>query len=256
MEYFQYGPLTPAFAFVMAAVGGGLGVRCLVRAVDTRRMAKRGWLVTSAVAIGAGVWTMHLVAMLGFGLEGSPVRYDVPLTLLSVLVTIVIVGMGVVATGYSRPSGLALGLGGTGIGVGIAAMHYVGMAAIRMHGTMSYDPAIAVLPILLAVGMATIALWVAFRGNSVAHTIAAAVLMGIAATGTQYSGIAALRVEVMPGTSVLTGASAVEFVFPLIVIFGSFLFLSTAFVALSPTRQESAGRRAPESVQDHAHLVS
>ncbi len=70
MEYFQYGLLTPVLAFVMACVGGGLGVRCLVRAVGTRRMAKRGWLVTGAVAIGAGVWTMHLIAMLGFGVEG------------------------------------------------------------------------------------------------------------------------------------------------------------------------------------------
>lgn len=256
MEYFQYGLLTPVIAFVMACVGGGLGVRCLVRAVDTRRMAKRGWLVTAAVAIGAGVWTMHLVAMLGFGVEGSPVRYDVPLTLLSLLVAVVVVGLGIITTGYSRPSGLALVLGGVGIGVGITGMHYVGMAAIRMHGTMSYDPVIAVLPVLLAVGVATVALWVAFRGTSLPHTIAAALLMGIAGTGTQYFGIAALEVTVMPGTAVLPGASAIEFVFPLIVIFGSFLFLSSAFVALSPTRQPQGSRRAPEPVQDRAHLVS
>lgn len=248
MDFFQYGLLTPVFAFVMACVGGGLGVRCLVRAVDSRSMAKRGWLLVAAIAIGAGAWTMHLVAMLGFGLEGSPVRYDVPLTLLSLLVAAVVVGMGVVATGYSRPSSLALLFGGAGIGVGIASMHYVGMAAIRMHGTMSYDPAIAVLPVLLAVGVTILALWVAFRGDSIGHNLSAALLMGLAATGMQYSGIAALRVEVMPGTEVLSGASAVEFVFPLIVIFGSFLFLSTAFVALSPTKQESGGRRATETV--------
>lgn len=256
MEYFQYGLLTPVLAFVMACVGGGLGVRCLVRAVGTRRMAKRGWLVTGAVAIGAGVWTMHLIAMLGFGVEGSPVRYDVPLTLLSLLVAVVFAGLGIVAAGYSRPSGLALLLGGVGVGVGIAGMHYVGMAAIRMHGTMSHDPTVAAMPVLLAVGVATIAIWVAFRGNTVGYTLAAALLMGIAATGTQYSGIAVMRVEVMPGTSILPGASALEFVFPLIVIFGSFLFLSTAFVALSPTRQQATSRRALETVQDRAHLVS
>ncbi len=160
------------------------------------------------------------------------------------------------AAGYSRPSGLALLLGGVGVGVGIAGMHYVGMAAIRMHGTMSHDPTVAAMPVLLAVGVATIAIWVAFRGNTVGHTLAAALLMGIAATGTQYSGIAVMRVEVMPGTSILPGASALEFVFPLIVIFGSFLFLSTAFVALSPTRQQATSRRALETVQDRAHLVS
>lgn len=256
MEFLQYGPVTPVLAVIMACVGGGLGVRCLVRAVDSRRMAKRAWLLVSAIAIGAGVWTMHLVAMLGFGLEGSPVRYDVSLTLLSLVVAVVVVGLGVIATGYSRPSGLALVLGGVGIGAGITAMHYVGMSAIRLHGAISYDPALVVLPALLAIAFTTAALWVAFRGSSFAHTLAAALLMGAAATGTQYSGIAALRIDVRPGTAVLSGASAVEFVFPLIVIFGSFLFLSTAFVALSPTRQESGGRRATETVQDRAHLVS
>lgn len=256
MEYFQYGLLTPALAAVMACVGGGLGVRCLVRAVDSRMMAKRGWLLVSALAIAAGVWTMHLVAILGFGVEGSPIRYDVSLTLLSLLVAVVVVGLGVIGTGYSRPSGLSLVLGGVGIGGGVAGMHYVGMSAIRLHGEINYDPAVVVLPVLLAIALTNAALWVAFRGSSFAHTVGAALLIGAAAVGTQYSGIIALRVEVMPGTAVLAGANAVEFVFPLIVIFGSFLFLSTAFVALSPTRQESGARRATETVQDRAHLVS
>lgn len=241
-HFFQYGPITAIVAFVMACVGAGLGLRCVVRALETRGLNKNTWLVTGAVAIGSGIWTMHLVAILGFGVEGSPVRYDVTLTLMSLLVAIVVVLAGVFAVGYSRSRTRGAILGGIGTGTGIVGMHYVGMAAMEIHGTLSYELTPVILSAVVAVGAAIVALSVGFLVAGFRGTVMAALLMGAAASATEYTGIAALRIEITPGTSVLPGASAVEFVFPFIVVFGSFLFLSSAFVALSPIR---AGRMAP-----------
>jgi len=53
--------------------------------------AQRIWLTTAAVAMGSSIWSMHFIAMLGFD-PGSPVRYDVPLTILSL-------GLAMLATG-------------------------------------------------------------------------------------------------------------------------------------------------------------
>lgn len=237
-HFFQYGPITAVVAYVMACVGAGLGLRCVVRALETTGLVKHSWLITGAVAIGSGVWTMHLIAILGFAVDGSPVRFDVVYTLLSLLAAIVVVLLAVFAIGYSKSRVRGVVLGGIAAGAAIVAMHYIGMAAMKIHGTLSYETPTVALSAVIAVGVATVALAVAFLVEGFRGTVAAALLMGLAASATEYTGIAALRLEVIPGTSVLPGASAVEFVFPFIVVFGSFLFLSSAFVALSPIRRD------------------
>lgn len=254
LNHFQYGLLTPVLAFVMASVGSGLGLRCMIRAVESSGTAKRGWLITSATAIGAGVWTMQLITLLGFAVEGSPIRFRVSLTLLSLLAALVGAGIGAAAVGYSGSRTRGIALGGLSIGIGIGAMHYTGMAAMQIHGTISYEPATVAVSLLLGVGTASVALLVAFYVPGARGTAVAAVLMGAAAAGAQYVGTAGLRIEVHQGTSVLPGASAVEFILPLIVVFGSFVFLCSAFVALSPSKQDrpaaepipTESSRAPE----------
>ncbi|WP_166354759.1 MHYT domain-containing protein [Phytoactinopolyspora limicola] len=246
-HFFQYGPITAVVAYIMACVGAGLGLRCVVRAFATTGSTKRSWLITGALAIGSGIWTMHLVAILGFAVDGSPVRFDVGFTLLSLLVAIVVVLIGVFAVGYTRSRVHGAIIGGISTGVAIVGMHYVGMSAMQIHGTLSYDIATVGLSVVVAIGAATVALAVAFLTDGFRGTIVAALLMGAAASITEYTGIAALQIEIIPGTSVLPGASAVEFVFPFIVVFGSFLFLSSAFVALSPiktTRMATVGAGA------------
>ncbi|MGH3326029.1 MAG: MHYT domain-containing protein, partial [Streptomyces sp.] len=83
MHHFTYGWLTPTLSFVMACVGSALGLRCTVRALAATGRSRRNWLLTAALAIGSGIWTMHFIAMLGFGVSGSAIRYNVPLTVLS-----------------------------------------------------------------------------------------------------------------------------------------------------------------------------
>lgn len=238
LHHFQYGFLTPALAYAMACVGSGLGLRCTVQAVEATGSSKRNWLITGATAIGAGIWTMHFIAMLGFAVEGSPIRYDVWLTVLSLVVAIAVVSAAVILVAYSRSRVPPLLLGGVGAGLGVAAMHYIGMAAMRVHGDVTYVPALVALSVVIAVVAATAALWAAFAVRGAAGTVVAALVMGVAVSAMHYTAMAALRVDVEPASTVLPGATAMEYLFPLIVILGSFLFLSSAFVALSPTEQE------------------
>lgn len=48
------------------------------------------------------------------------------------------------------------------MGVGIGAMHYTGMAAMIMDGSMSYDPLLFALSIVVAHVLATLSLYVKF----------------------------------------------------------------------------------------------
>ncbi|MFF1630669.1 MHYT domain-containing protein, partial [Streptomyces sp. NPDC058272] len=251
-DHAAFGWLTPVLSYVMACIGAALGLRCTVRALGATGRSRRNWLLTAASAIGTGIWTMHFVAMLGFSVSGTEMRYNVPLTILSLLVAMVVVGAGVFAVGYGRDRGRALVLGGLTTGLGVASMHYLGMAALRLHGQVHYDPALVGLSVVIAVVAATAALWAALNIRSPVAVAVASLVMGGAVSSMHYTGMMAVSVRVSPSGEALPGATAMQFIFPLAVGLGSYLFLTSAFVALSPTtdeREASASAQRPvESV--------
>ncbi|WP_369244850.1 MHYT domain-containing protein [Streptomyces sp. R41] len=252
LDHAAFGWLTPVLSYVMACIGAALGLRCTVRALGATGRSRRNWLLTAASAIGTGIWTMHFVAMLGFSVTGTEMRYNVPLTILSLLVAMVVVGAGVFAVGYGRDRGRALVLGGLTTGLGVASMHYLGMAALRLHGQVHYDPALVGLSVVIAVVAATAALWAALNIKSPVAVAVASLVMGGAVSSMHYTGMMAVSVRVSPTAQALPGATAMQFIFPLAVGLGSYLFLTSAFVALSPTsdeREASASAQRPvESV--------
>ncbi|KOG16944.1 MHYT domain-containing protein [Streptomyces viridochromogenes] len=250
LDHAALGWLTPVLSYVMACIGAALGLRCTVRALGATGRSRRNWLITAASAIGTGIWTMHFVAMLGFSVSGTDIRYDVPLTIVSLLVAMAVVCGGVFAVGYSRDRTRALFLGGLTTGLGVASMHYLGMAAVRLHGDVSYDPVLVGLSVLIAVVAATAALWAALNIKSPVAVTIASLIMGAAVSSMHYTGMFAVSVDVTPAGAILPGATAMQFIFPLAVGLGSYLFLTSAFVALSPTTGErAASASAQEPVE-------
>jgi NO-binding membrane sensor protein with MHYT domain len=231
-----FGWLTPVLSYLMACVGGALGLRATLRAVHAPdRRSRRNWLISAAIAIGTGIWTMHFVAMLGFAVVGTQVRYNVPLTLLSLIVAILVVGAGVfiVAHGGGKPTAL-LG-GGLATGVGVAAMHYIGMSAVHIDGVIHYAPWEVGASVVIATVAATAALWASLTIRNPLATLGASLVMGVAVSAMHYTGMAAVRVLVDPGAPPPSGATAMDFIFPLTVGLGSYLFLTAAYVGLSDT---------------------
>ncbi|EPH44258.1 MHYT domain-containing protein [Streptomyces aurantiacus] len=251
LDHATFGWLTPVLSYAMACVGAALGLQCTVRALGASGRSRRNWLVTAASAIGTGIWTMHFVAMLGFGVSGTQIRYDVPLTLLSLLVAMLVVGMGVFAVGYGRERGRALVLGGLTTGLGVASMHYLGMAALRLHGDVRYDPMLVALSVVIAVVAATAALWAALNIKSPMAVAGASLVMGGAVSSMHYTGMLAVSVRVTSSTAELPGASTMQFIFPLAVGLGSYLFLTSAFVALSPSAGERAASVSAQRPVEH-----
>ncbi|MGE7384143.1 MHYT domain-containing protein [Streptomyces sp. NPDC004126] len=253
LDHAAYGWLTPALSYAMASIGAALGLRCTVRALAATGASRRNWLLTAASAIGTGIWTMHFIAMLGFHVTGTEIHYNVPMTLLSLLVAVVVVGAGVFAVGYGRDRGRSLVLGGLTTGLGVASMHYLGMAALRLHGRIEYDPLTVGLSVAIAVVAATAALWAALNIKSPVAVAVASLVMGAAVSSMHYTGMIAVSVRVSPSDAALPGATALQFIFPLAVGLGSYLFITAAFVALSPTADErAASASAPASAPPSA----
>lgn len=240
VHHFSYGPLTPALAYLMSLLGSFLGLRCTTRARASTGPARFRWLLVAAFSIGVtGIWVMHFIAMLGFTIPGETIRYDVPITLLSMLTAVVFVLIGLLIAGLGRATVRRLLTGGVVMGLGVAAMHYSGMEAMRMQGRVSYSPGLFWASIAIAIGAATAALWAALRLRGLWTTFGAAAIMGVAVSGMHYTGMAAMRILPPSGHGMaMGGVSALSFLLPLIIGVSLTTFVLTATIALSPTEEE------------------
>jgi NO-binding membrane sensor protein with MHYT domain len=238
---FSYGLLTPGLAYLMSVVGSFLGLRCTSRSQASTGRARVRWLLVGGGSIGiTGIWVMHFIAMLGFTIPGETIHYNVPVTLLSMLIAVAFVSIGLLIVGLSETMTFrSLLLGGVVTGLGVAAMHYSGMQAMRMAGRMSYAPGLFVLSIVIAIVAATAALWFALRLGGFWPGFGAALIMGVAVSGMHYTGMAAMRVYAPGGSPMpMGGADASAFLLPLIVGVSVTTFVLTAAIALSPTAAE------------------
>ncbi len=154
------------------------------------------WVAGGAFAMGTGIWGMHFVGMLAFRLP-IPLGYDLGITLLSWLLPIPVSAIALWQLGQARLSPAQLARCGILLGLGINAMHYVGMAAMRMDPSIMYAPWLVAASVAIAIAAATAALWIGFRLRASAsprvllYRCSAAVVMGFAIAGMHYTGMAA-----------------------------------------------------------------
>ncbi|ALU90485.1 EAL domain transmembrane protein [Herbaspirillum rubrisubalbicans M1] len=157
--------------------------------------AARFWLAGGAIAMGVGIWSMHFIGMLAFRLPIA-LGYDAWITLVSLLIAVLTSGFALwIVTRAELPLRRLLG-SAVLMGSGIVAMHYTGMAAMRMQPGIDYDLVLFVGSVIIAVVTSATALWIAFslRRNTPHVRVAragASVVMGLAIVGMHYTGMAA-----------------------------------------------------------------
>ncbi|MGX1472008.1 UNVERIFIED_CONTAM: NO-binding membrane sensor protein with MHYT domain [Streptomyces canus] len=235
VDGFRYGAVTPVAAYLMACLGGALGLRCIVRTLLSDQSWKAGWLALGAASIGCGIWTMHFIAMIGFQVVETRIRYDAGLTVLSLAVAIVVVGIGVFIVGHRGASTLNLSFAGVITGLGVAAMHYLGMAALHLNGTIRYDATAVALSVVIAIVAATAALWAAVTIRGFMTSLGASLIMGVAVTGMHYTGMSAVSVHVHSRTGgSWAGDSPTSLLLPMLLGPVIFLLLAGVVVMFDP----------------------
>jgi two-component system, NtrC family, sensor kinase len=168
------------------------------------------WLIAGAVSMGSGIWSMHFIGMLAFHLP-VPVAYDLPITLLSLFIAIVVSAIALLILRRPKLEAKDLIIGAILMGIGISAMHYTGMFAMQMSPAISYDPLIFVASVLIAMGASLAALWIALQLRTKRSKLAilaklgSASVMGLAITGMHYTGMAAAHFA--PGSFCITAVA-------------------------------------------------
>src|SRR3954468_21910162 len=156
------------------------------------------WVVCGGFAMGIGIWSMHFVATLALKLR-IRVVYDLPLTALSWVFAIGACGAAFIVLRRLTGKHREFLLPGALIGIGIASMHYTGDASMRLAPGIQYDPLYFIASIVIAIGAATAALWIAFhlaKQRAVFTNFGAALVMGAAVVGMHFTAVAAAKFDI------------------------------------------------------------
>ncbi|WP_158902673.1 bifunctional diguanylate cyclase/phosphodiesterase [Burkholderia sp. L27(2015)] len=191
----SYNPLLVLFSLLVAILASYTALDLAGRISTAQGHATHWWLAGGACAMGIGIWSMHFIGMLAFNLP-IPLGYDLPLTLFSLLIAIASSAFALWLVCQATLPWLRLCAGAALMGAGVAAMHYTGMAAMRMTPAIEYTPGLFTLSIVIAVTASGAALWAAFNlRRNASHVrlfrLGAALVMGLAICGMHYTGMAA-----------------------------------------------------------------
>lgn len=191
----SYTPSLVMISVLIAVLASYTALDLAGRVASAKGRAVHCWIAGGAIAMGIGIWSMHFIGMLAFVLPFK-LGYDIPLTLCSLLIAMLSSGFALWLVNQPQMPVLQWGLGALFMGLGISAMHYTGMAALRMQPGIDYDPGLFGLSLIVAVSASGAALWIAFRlrhGAPRVHLVraGAAVIMGLAIVGMHYTGMAA-----------------------------------------------------------------
>jgi len=194
----SYNPWLVTLSFVVAVCVSYTALNLASRVATARRRYVRMWLGGGALAMGVGIWSMHFIGMLAFTLP-IPLSYDVPKTLASLAVAILVAGFALHIASQKQSSLDRLAGAAVLMGLGIAAMHYSGMGAIRIVPFITYEPTLLILSVAIAIVASFAALWLFFhlRGGAswriLLQRILASLVMGAAIAGMHYTGMFASK---------------------------------------------------------------
>ncbi|GGF36254.1 bifunctional diguanylate cyclase/phosphodiesterase [Aliidongia dinghuensis] len=166
------------------------------RAQEAPPRGRAAWITTAAVATGSGVWATHFIAMLAFEPD-LPVSYMVDRTILSIIIAVLISGVGL-GIAMSQRLDLRL-LGGFVTGAGIGAMHYTGMWAVRLPGVLTYNLGPLSASLIVGTLMGGVATMAGFARRDFRHRVAGALLLTLAICAMHFTGMSA--VVIVPDAS-------------------------------------------------------
>lgn len=185
---------------VVATIGAYVAIEIAQR-IRTERHRRFLWSCGGALAMGIGIWSMHFVGMLAMRLPVL-VWYDALLTGASAVAAVIGCAIAFIIFNRAKVSRWQLAVASVFMGGAIAGMHYTGMAAIRMGGTIVYDS------LLVGVSVA-VAVVVSFAGLALTRSLLApasalrvtfkkvgvSLLLASAVIAMHYTGMAAAQLE-------------------------------------------------------------
>ncbi len=186
----QHDPTLVIWALLVCLASMAVGVHAYHRGATAAGPARMAWILLTGLVLGSGVWATHFIAMLGFQ-PGLRLSFDEPMTALSFLVALAGLagGAGLAMTATGRARRLA---GGALCGGSIAAMHFVGVSAMRLPALMIWRADLLVAAILIAASLSALAFVDLRRESGLRGRTASILLLAAAVCGLHFVGMGAV----------------------------------------------------------------
>ncbi len=232
--YVSHSPGLVAASVGIALISGFTGLSLTKELSSKTVRQKKIAVALAAVALGGGIWSMHFVAMLGLQMPFL-FYYDAAITLSSALLAILIVAAALILLHFTERRAIHIVLAGALVGVGIAAMHYVGMSALELCRAI-YTASGVVISVFLSIALCIAAIWVAYSERTNRNIFLGTLCFGVAVATVHFAATYQtqfVKVEglVEFGPTMSNEVLALGVILSSFVIFGTFLWVSTAYLS-------------------------
>lgn len=193
------------------------------------------WMIAGGVTLGLAIWSTHFIGMLAFHLS-APLNYDLSLTLISVLPAIATALFGFYVLRGPDNGHLRFFTASVLILLGISAMHYTGMAALKMLPPIQYNFSGQVVAVLITSALAIwVALWLVYRAEKsplpeYLSFALGSVFIGLAIAGVHYEAMQVLVLK-HDSVSVVTGSPIDKDMLAIFIALASFFWFAGGLLA-------------------------
>ena len=199
----SWDPVLIAISYLVAFIASFVALDSAGKIPLSSRKAALFWRIAGGMTLGIGIWSMHFIGMLSMQMP-MMMRYDLWLTLASLGVAIIAstTALDIAVAGKKRSSFRPI-VATAILSAGVVSMHYIGMAALMLDGSIIWDRRIVGLSVVIAVVASGTALWLAFRLRDKGFFIErllAALVMGAAICAMHYIGMSAAHYPEMSHT--------------------------------------------------------
>ncbi|MEB5763418.1 EAL domain-containing protein [Enterobacter asburiae] len=201
----SWDPVLIAISYLVAFIASFVALDSAGKIPLSSRKAALFWRIAGGVTLGIGIWSMHFIGMLSMQMP-MMMSYDLWLTLASLGVAVVASATALnIAVAGKKLSPFRLIFATAILSAGVVSMHYIGMAALMLDGSIIWDSRLVGLSVVIAVVASGTALWLAFRLQDkrkgiFIDRIIAAFVMAAAICAMHYTGMSAAQFQEMAHT--------------------------------------------------------
>ncbi|MEB8255479.1 EAL domain-containing protein [Enterobacter asburiae] len=201
----SWDPVLIAISYLVAFIASFVALDSAGKIPLSSRKVALFWRIAGGVTLGIGIWSMHFIGMLSMQMP-MMMSYDLWLTLASLGVAVVASATALnIAVAGKKLSPFRLIFATAILSAGVVSMHYIGMAALMLDGSIIWDSRLVGLSVVIAVVASGTALWLAFRLRDkrkgvFIDRIIAAFVMAAAICAMHYTGMSAAQFQEMAHT--------------------------------------------------------
>lgn len=181
-------------AACICVLASGTTANLLYLVQNNRARIRWSGLLTTSIVFGCGIWALHFVAMLAY-MPGVPVAYDVATTLASIAVAVIGTFAALLAWTYCPAETGGFVIAGSLLGLTISAMHFCGVLAMRVPGTLRFDNRGVLASIGVSILFATIAFARAGKLELTWRRVEITAWLALSVSGLHFTAMAALSIQ-------------------------------------------------------------